>query len=179
MYFVNSGSDANDLAMLMARMHTQKFEVLSFRLYFCSIEHLDMISPSFLHLALSQMGQVSEFDVKLLLMFRVQVRLECYLIGTRIMELVHTWWVLQHSLTGATVFLVGSEFIRSIKLAAIFELAAPFLWYDLKLYSRPWILMCTAVLGEGRIVEIRQFRFELQILEFFSKKLYRLKNKFV
>ena len=88
MYFVNSGSDANDLAMLMARMHTQKFEVLSFRLYFCSTEYL--ISPSFLHLALSQMGQVSEFDVKLLLMFRVQVRLECYLIGTRIMELVHT-----------------------------------------------------------------------------------------
>jgi len=30
-YFVNSGSDANDLAMLMARMYTGRFDVLSFR----------------------------------------------------------------------------------------------------------------------------------------------------
>lgn len=30
-YFVNSGSDANDLAMLMARLYTGKFDVVSFR----------------------------------------------------------------------------------------------------------------------------------------------------
>ena len=32
MYFVNSGSEANDLALLMARMYTGKFDILSFRL---------------------------------------------------------------------------------------------------------------------------------------------------
>ncbi|KAK2170495.1 hypothetical protein NP493_1149g00072 [Ridgeia piscesae] len=30
-YFVNSGSEANDLAMLMARMHTRRYDVISFR----------------------------------------------------------------------------------------------------------------------------------------------------
>lgn len=30
-YFVNSGSEANDLAMLMARMHTGRYDVISFR----------------------------------------------------------------------------------------------------------------------------------------------------
>ncbi|ELU14692.1 hypothetical protein CAPTEDRAFT_204434 [Capitella teleta] len=30
-YFVNSGSDANDLAMLMARMYTGRYDVMSFR----------------------------------------------------------------------------------------------------------------------------------------------------
>lgn len=30
-YFVNSGSEANDLAMLMARIHTKNFDIISFR----------------------------------------------------------------------------------------------------------------------------------------------------
>ena len=30
-YFVNSGSEANDLAMVMARLHTGNFDVISFR----------------------------------------------------------------------------------------------------------------------------------------------------
>lgn len=30
-YFVNSGSEANDLAMLMARMYTGRYDVISFR----------------------------------------------------------------------------------------------------------------------------------------------------
>jgi len=30
-HFVNSGSEANDLAVLMARMYTGTFEIVSFR----------------------------------------------------------------------------------------------------------------------------------------------------
>lgn len=30
-YFVNSGSEANDLAMIMARMHTQRYDMLCLR----------------------------------------------------------------------------------------------------------------------------------------------------
>lgn len=30
-YFVNSGSEANDLAMLLARLHTKQFDIISFR----------------------------------------------------------------------------------------------------------------------------------------------------
>lgn len=30
-YFVNSGSEANDLAIMMARLHTGAFDVISFR----------------------------------------------------------------------------------------------------------------------------------------------------
>ena len=30
-YFVNSGSEANDLALFMARLHTGNYDVLSFR----------------------------------------------------------------------------------------------------------------------------------------------------
>lgn len=30
-YFVNSGSEANDLAMLMARAHTRNFDIISLR----------------------------------------------------------------------------------------------------------------------------------------------------
>lgn len=31
MYFVNSGSEANDLALLMSRLHTGRFDVVTFR----------------------------------------------------------------------------------------------------------------------------------------------------
>lgn len=30
-YFVNSGSEANDLAMMMARLHTQSFDIVTLR----------------------------------------------------------------------------------------------------------------------------------------------------
>lgn len=30
-YFVNSGSEANDLAMLLARIHTKNYDIISFR----------------------------------------------------------------------------------------------------------------------------------------------------
>ena len=34
-YFTNSGSEANDLAMFMARLYTGAFDVISLRYYLC------------------------------------------------------------------------------------------------------------------------------------------------
>ena len=46
-HFVNSGSDANDLALMMARLYTKRNDVVSFRFDIVGIQVLTALSVEF------------------------------------------------------------------------------------------------------------------------------------